>query len=52
MTETAKHIVAFRGLLSIFPDSLNLNYLTLALQLANEQRSAYGLRYNDFTRYR
>ncbi|KAG6820234.1 hypothetical protein H0H93_003597 [Arthromyces matolae] len=23
-----------------------------ALQLANEQRSAYGLRYNDFTRYR
>ena len=26
--------------------------LTLALQLANEQRSAYGLRYNDFTRYR
>ncbi|KAG1908575.1 uncharacterized protein F5891DRAFT_19672 [Suillus fuscotomentosus] len=23
-----------------------------ALQLANEQRTAYGLRYNDFTRYR
>ncbi|KAH7926186.1 hypothetical protein BV22DRAFT_373123 [Leucogyrophana mollusca] len=23
-----------------------------ALQLANEQRNAYGLRYNDFTRYR
>ncbi|KAH0590178.1 hypothetical protein H2248_000351 [Termitomyces sp. 'cryptogamus'] len=23
-----------------------------ALQIANEQRSAYGLRYNDFTRYR
>ncbi|KIJ60101.1 hypothetical protein HYDPIDRAFT_177545 [Hydnomerulius pinastri MD-312] len=23
-----------------------------ALQLANQQRSAYGLRYNDFTRYR
>ncbi|KAG6869599.1 hypothetical protein C0992_002600, partial [Termitomyces sp. T32_za158] len=23
-----------------------------ALQLANEQRSAYGLRSNDFTRYR
>ncbi|KAL4069221.1 hypothetical protein J3A83DRAFT_4249669 [Scleroderma citrinum] len=23
-----------------------------ALQLANEQRSSYGLRYNDFTRYR
>ena len=52
MTETAKHIVAFRGLFPIFPDSLNLNYSTVALQLANEQRSAYGLRYNDFTRYR
>ena len=24
----------------------------LALQLANEQRNAYGLRYNDYERYR
>lgn len=24
----------------------------LALQLANEQRNAYGLRYNDYARYR
>jgi hypothetical protein len=23
-----------------------------ALQLANEQRSTYGLRYSDYTRYR
>ncbi|KIK94503.1 hypothetical protein PAXRUDRAFT_142672 [Paxillus rubicundulus Ve08.2h10] len=27
-------------------------YWLTALQLANEQRSAYGLRYNDFPRYR
>ena len=29
-----------------------INSIDTALQLANEQRNAYGLRYNDFTRYR
>jgi hypothetical protein len=33
-------------------DNVALISLLLALQLANEQRSAYGLRYSDHARYR
>jgi hypothetical protein len=45
-------IVVFRGM-PFTNTHGNLKWMIeLALQLANEQRNAYGLRYNDFTRYR
>lgn len=48
-------VVVFRGMPLILLARIHrelISSVEIALQLANEQRNAYGLRYNDFTRYR